>query len=98
LPEPVKKTNQVASAKGAAEGALTTNLTAQADKDKGSELNPEDSLAEDQTGDFDVNMDEAKRILKDLATLSSPGSTLAVTVPAAKGGDKKALGQDLKTP
>jgi carboxyl-terminal processing protease len=98
LPEPEKKTNQVASAKGTAEGALTTNLTAQAEKPSENELNPEDVLAEDKIGDLDVTMDEAKRILKDLATLSSPGSTLAVTVPAPKGGDKKVLGQDLKTP
>jgi carboxyl-terminal processing protease len=92
LPPPEKKTNQLATAKGPADGSLTTNLLAQADKEKESDLNPEDSLAEEKAGDFDVNMEEAKHILVDLARLSSPGSTLAISMPTPKDGEKKGIG------
>jgi carboxyl-terminal processing protease len=96
LPEPEKKTNTVAEAKSPSGSPITTNLVAEVEKGKTPALDSDDDVNSDANSDFDITLEEAKRILKDLAVLSSPGTTLAITAPAAKDGDKKGLGNELQ--
>jgi carboxyl-terminal processing protease len=84
LPAPMAKTNLTASVKGAAHTDAKAANPKEAKKSPGRSLDDDDEAEEETVPSVDVNLEEAKRVLVDLISLTAKSVTLTQSKPQTR--------------